>query len=134
MTLHPIPLNFSIYEETFIFFFISVEVTHLCSVSVQFYCPEARLPRCPILYRKHNILYTAIRFISISSKFGICTVKGLHGILVLVTFHPFSEAKATFLQHKFKFFLQFSTVLLRNVKLFILVSVVNIIHLLCSMC
>ncbi len=28
MTLHPIPLNFLIYEENFIFFFISVAGTH----------------------------------------------------------------------------------------------------------
>jgi hypothetical protein len=45
----PDPSEFLIYEENFIFFFISVEVTHLCSVSVQFCCPEASLPGCPIL-------------------------------------------------------------------------------------
>jgi hypothetical protein len=38
-----------LYEENFILFFNSVEVTHLCSGGVQFYCPEASLPGCPIL-------------------------------------------------------------------------------------
>ncbi len=33
----------------FYFFFITVEVTHLCSRGIQFCCPEASLPCCPVL-------------------------------------------------------------------------------------
>jgi len=32
LTLHPIPLNFLIYEENFIFFFISVAAHTLCTL------------------------------------------------------------------------------------------------------